>query len=111
MSVTVETDTVRLASQIAWHVGAYENAWRSSNTVSMASHWEQLDDICQDNPHASLIRGACAVAAASTRNTPCMSERDADVMHLRTVSGCQHLIREYVDGLQVTTLSELAAAA
>jgi hypothetical protein len=110
MSVTVETETVLLAGEIAHQVAQYENAWRNSDSQGMAEHGEQLELLCKGDGQAALIRGACTIAAASTRSTPCRTTRDTNTDHLQQAQQREHLMHEYVDGLQITTHNELAAA-
>jgi hypothetical protein len=107
---SVET-SVAIAAQIAHHVGEYEKAWRTHDSVTMREHWLVLEDLCNGKTQESLIRGACAVAAAATRDTDCVTARDRNVDYLRKPSQLQRVILDYLNGDHDITTSELAAVA
>ncbi len=101
---------VQQAAQIAHHVGEYENAWRTHDSQAMQRHWMMLERLCENDPDAQMIRGACTVAAAATRDTDCLDSRDRPVEHLQQAHERERLIFEYLKGEQTTTTVELAAA-
>ena len=103
--------SVELAAQIAFHVAEYENAWRTNDNIGMREHWGLLDTLCTGNPQASIIRGACCVAAASTRGTAVIQPRDAHVEHLQEPRERMRIISEYVEDLQERTGQELKLVA
>lgn len=108
-SDTVRT-SVQQAAEIAHHVAEYEKAWRTQNSEAMQQHWLILERLCQNDTRAQMLRGACALASAATRDTHCLDSRDRTVEHLQHARERERLIFDYVDGDQITTTIELAAA-
>lgn len=106
---TVRT-SVQQAAEIAHHVAEYEKAWRTQNSQAMQQHWSILERLCANDTQAQMLRGACALAAAATRDTDCVSSQDRTVEHLQHARERERLIFDYVDGEQTTTTIELAAA-
>lgn len=108
-SDTVRT-SVQQAAEIAHHVAEYEKAWRTHNSGAMQQHWSILERLCENDTQAQILRGACAVASAATRDTDCLDSRDRAVDHLQQARARERVICDYVDGDQITTTIELAAA-
>lgn len=111
MSQTADHPTVQLAADIAYHLAEYEKAFRLANGTAMAKHWQTLDNLCVGNTAASIMRGACSIAAAATRGTTCMLNRDTNVEHFSQPEQREQIISDYVEGLHDDTRIELALVA
>lgn len=87
------------AGNIAYQVGLYEKAWRIGDDAGMRLAYRQLDEMC-NTPELRLIRGACVVAAAATRD-------GSGVDHLMYPRVRARIVSEYVSDQQNITREEL----
>lgn len=108
MSQTSQPQITR-AADIAYHTAMYERAWRDRDDHAMREHYQTLDTLCTGNPHASVIRACCTIAATLTR--PTSPDSRLSSQHLHDLCTRQQVIHEYVNDLQQITRQELQLTA